>query len=252
MAYQGKEKAAEPAASRSRAYLGRGVESQAHQQADRIDVPWLGDLPDRSAKQSSQEAPVVELMLKLGLVQFAGPHPAEHPDDANHRDQVHQPDQDQERSSDGASHQPQCLHQGRVLVLHVARHRPHAEGQKQGRAEDDGRVAQREPEPHPQCGLSLADQLAGGVVDDGDVVGVERVPDTQQKGCNAQPHPVDAGAAQGEVLWSHGQNQHTPADHIEQDDDAGDAREMDLVPAFPATACWSLRLRYRQQVAHSS
>ena len=45
--------------------------------------------------------------------------------------------------------------------------------------------------------------------------------------------------------------QHTPADHIEQEDEAGDAGEMELVPAFPATGRRPHRLRYRQQVAHN-
>jgi hypothetical protein len=126
-----------------------------------------------------------------------------------------------------------------------------SEGKEQCRPENNGRVAQREPEAYPKRGLSLADQLAGGVVDDGDVVGVERVPYPEQKGGNAQADPVYASAAQGEVLGSNSQDQYAPAGHIEQDDKAGDACEMEFVPAVPATTCWLVRLRHRQHVAHS-
>jgi hypothetical protein len=66
-------------------------------------MPRPGDPPDRSAEHPGQEAPAVELLLKLLLVQFSSPHPAEHPDDASHRDQVHQPYQDKKGSSHNAA-----------------------------------------------------------------------------------------------------------------------------------------------------
>lgn len=42
--------------------------------------------------------------------------------------------------------------------------------------EDDAGVTQRKEETDPQRALPVAQQLAGGVVDGGDVIGVEGVP----------------------------------------------------------------------------
>ena len=49
------------------------------------------------------------------------------------------------------------------------------ERDRQGRQHDDGRMAEREEEAHGHRPLALGHQLAGDVVDGGDVVGVDRV-----------------------------------------------------------------------------
>ena len=65
--------------------LGGGVEAQAHQQPDRVEVPRLAHPPGHPAEQPAEEAAVVQVPLELGLVVLAGAHPAEHAGDADGR-----------------------------------------------------------------------------------------------------------------------------------------------------------------------
>lgn len=57
---------------------------------------------------------------------------------------------------------------------------PARQREERRQREDDTRMSQREPEAGADRRLSLAHQLAGRVVDDRDVVGVERVPGTER------------------------------------------------------------------------
>ena len=59
--------------------------------------------------------------------------------------------------------------------------------------EHDRRVPEREPEADAQRALALAHQLAGRVVDRGDVVGVERVAQPERVGGDADPDRERAG-----------------------------------------------------------
>ena len=63
--------------------------------------------------------------------------------------------------------------------------RPDAEVQQHREREHDAGVAEGEEEPDGQRPLALGDQLAGGVVDRGDVVGVEGVPHAEGVGQRA-------------------------------------------------------------------
>ena len=83
-----------------------------------------------------------------------------------------------------------------VLVLHDVGDRPHAGDEQQARGEDDRGVAEGEPETGTDRRSALAHELAGGVVDRGDVVGVEGVPDAEHVGGQADADPEDAGAAE--------------------------------------------------------
>jgi hypothetical protein len=64
----------------------------------------------------------------------------------------------------------------RAASLELRSQRMHAGGEQQREHEHDRGVPEREEEPDAQRPLAFRHQLASGVVDRGDVVGVERVP----------------------------------------------------------------------------
>ena len=97
--------------------------------------------------------------------------------------------------------------------------RPDAE--QEGQHEDDRRMAEREEEAHRQRTLALRHELAGGVVDCGEVVGVERVTQTQRVGGNAEADTEDLVlGAEVVVVRGDDGDQGDPADHVKTDDDA--------------------------------
>ena len=62
--------------------LGRGVEPEAEEHADRVDVPGLADALGQAAEEAVHEAALVELLLELGLVVLPATHLLEDPEDA--------------------------------------------------------------------------------------------------------------------------------------------------------------------------
>ena len=72
------------------------------------------------------------------------------------------------------------------------------------------RVAQGEPEADRQRALPLGHQLAGGVVDGGDVVGVEGVPHAERVGGHAQPDAEDLARADLVVRAARRRRRSTP------------------------------------------
>jgi len=73
--------------------------------------------------------------------------------------------------------------------------------------------------------LPVGHELAGRVVDRGDVVGVEGVPHAQGVGGDAQPDPEGPGRAEVVVARGDQQEQRAPADHVQRGDErchAGD------------------------------
>ena len=85
--------------------------------------------------------------------------------------------------------------------VHLAGQRLHARGQQEGEQEHDRRVPEGEPEPDrqrpPRTLGAVGEQLAGGVVDGGDVVGVERVPQPEGVGEDPDADRVDARLRRG-------------------------------------------------------
>jgi hypothetical protein len=81
-------------------------------------------------------------------------------------------------------------------------------------------VPEAEPEAHAHRSLALGHELSRGVVDGGDVVGVERVPQAQGVRGDTQS---DAEELTGDLvlLRRHERDQRAPTDQVEQDDEAG-------------------------------
>ena len=110
--------------------------------------------------------------------------------------------------------------QPRAAVFDLAVERADAEVQQHGQEEDDRGVAEGEEVADAERALAVVDQLAGGVVDGGDVVGVEGVAHAQGVGQHAGPEAEDLVRADV-VVAADGRRQHGPAEHVEADDQPG-------------------------------
>jgi hypothetical protein len=55
--------------SHEQPYFGGGVESEAEQRSDRIDVPWSADGVGQSVEESVHDTAFVELVFQLLLVE---------------------------------------------------------------------------------------------------------------------------------------------------------------------------------------
>ena len=96
-------------------------------------------------------------------------------------------------------------------------------------------MAEAEPEARAQRGLPFADELARGVVDRGDVVGVERVARAEQERGHPEPHAEDPGVADLVVLGRDQEKQHAPADCVQGEDERTHADHGTAVCTAPAT-----------------
>ena len=101
----------------------------------------------------------------------------------------------------------------RGIVLDRPDDGPDPGRQQQRQPEHHRRVAQREEESDGKGALPVAHQLAGGVVDGGDVVGVEGVP--QAQGVGRQPDTnAKRLAAQAKPCRLHDVYQGDPAEKV--------------------------------------
>ena len=115
----------------------------------------------------------------------------------------------------------------RAVVLDLTGEGLDADREQEGQAEDDRGMAEGEPEPdrerlrlaRPASVDVVGEQLAGGVVDRGDVVGVEGVPQAEGVGQHADPDAVDAGGPPELVALGH--------DQEEQDAEPDDVQDQD-------------------------
>ena len=77
--------------------------------------------------------------------------------------------------------------------------------------------------------LAVGQQLAGGVVDRGDVVGVERVPQPERVRREPEADAEHGPAAQPEVLWDHEGEEDGEADHVQRADHCRERRGTTLI-----------------------
>src|SRR5205085_883952 len=80
-------------------------------------------------------AAVVQVLLELGLVELAPAHAAEHPDDLPQDDEVDDADENEEDARDRRPDEAGGLLQPGLVVLHLTRARPDAEGEQQAEPE---------------------------------------------------------------------------------------------------------------------
>ena len=137
--------------------------------------------PKDPVHQSAAGQQVVEF---LGAVLPAfGRSP--HLDDPDQHEQVEAGDQVEEHRRDDGADDPA----GGLEAVPEPRGGRSGHRDAHRQRQHDGGVAQGEEEPHPQWALAFLQQVAGGVIDGGDVVGVEGV---------AQPEPVGQRPGPGE------------------------------------------------------
>ena len=105
--------------------------------------------------------------------------------------------------------------QRRAVVLDLAGERLDAEREQQREREHDRGVAEREPEADGQRPLAVGHQLAGGVVDRRDVVGVEGVPQPERVRGDAEPDAEDL-RAERVVVRGDEREQRDPADDVQR------------------------------------
>ena len=146
--------------------------------AERVHVPALADHPESGPEDPRQQAPVVQEVLEgLLVVGAAGRDLPEHPVDVDQDDEVDDPDDEQEDRRDARPDQPADLRNAGMSLTKPAES---AISDRQG--DDDRRVAEREEEPDADRPLAVLHQLAGGVVDGRDVVGVDGVAEPEGVG----------------------------------------------------------------------
>ncbi len=202
--------------------LAGGIETQPEQHAEREHLPARVDavaepLEDAAAHQAAVEQPRFEPLL----VEIAAAHVAEDPDHVHEHDQVEDADREQERPRHaGADRSTPVLERG-----NAGPQGRRGDTDAGGEGEHDARVPEREEEPDPERLLAVLAELARRVVDRGDVVGVERVPQAERVSERAEP---DEGGARARVV-----DEQAPAGEVEGGDRAAEEREA--TPVHPCT-----------------
>ena len=197
---------------------------------------WLERLLCILYKTAFQKCPVVffqnrddlGLFVERGLVEVAAAHPRKDLQDADQRREVDQADQDQEGARDGSAPHAGGLLQRGAVVAELGGQRADAERHQRHHDEDDRAVAEAEPEADAERPLAFAHQLAGRVVDGGDVVGIEGVPHPERVCRDAQPDPHEL-PADGVAVWRHEADQHAPAEGVQQQDKAPHTQQAALL-----------------------
>ena len=214
--------------------LGGGVEADAEDQADEVQLPGVVDGLHEPAEEAVHQPARLQLGLEFLLVVGAAAHVAEDLEDAHQHDQVQHGDQVQEPGRDQRSGRAARGFEGGTRVDHRAEYGPGGEGDADADRDDDRGVAEGEEEAAAQRAFAVRHQLAGGVVDAGDVVGVEGMPEPQEPGGDghAEPHAESPAAADTlvvEVVRHHAQHVDAPARRVDRQDEQEHRREPALL-----------------------
>lgn len=158
--------------------LGRGVETQSKQEAERIHVPGFCDQAEQRSEQPREQAATGEQRVEaLGVVNALLPYSAKRPPQAGEDDEIdgrdHEQEQRRHRRADKAADLPEQA---------VAAQAHHAERKQHGRGHDDRGMAERKIEPDTARCTARLHQLAHDVVDGGDVVGIDGVAQAEHPG----------------------------------------------------------------------
>ena len=164
--------------------LGGGVEAETEEDAERIHLPARVDLvADALEEEAAHQPLVLECFFELLLVVDALLHLAEHPEHVEQHDQIEKTDQEQEGAGDRCADVAADVLEARNLRIDGLRRDRQARGER----EDDRRVAKREEEADTHRAFAVLQQLARGVVDRRNVIGVEGMPKTEGVGQRSEP-----------------------------------------------------------------
>src|SRR5579862_472111 len=194
--------------------LARGVEPEPEQHAERIGLPARGDPARELADEEAvHEAAVLQPPLELRLVELAALEAEEDADDVDQDEQVEDADDPEERPGDACADVAAVVPEGRDLRVDGL-----GGNREPGRErEHDRRVSEREEETDTDGTLLLLEQLARRVVDCGDVVGVEGVPEAERVREHAQPRQRGVRARIP--------GKEAPAEAVQEEHDREEARE---------------------------
>jgi hypothetical protein len=152
--------------------LGGRVEAEAEQETERIHVPAPADEAEQWPKEAADHAAAVQQFVQRDLIEaatFAGL--AERRVDVGQHDHVDRRDDEQEqrrhRRADDAAHLPEFGEPGLD--------RRGRERNRGGGRDHHGRMAERKEQTDGHRPLAILHELAGDIVDCGDVVGIDRV-----------------------------------------------------------------------------
>ena len=232
-------------------HLGGGVEPDPEHDPDEEHVPGLGDRAHEPAEEPPHQPAGLQLALEFVLVEQALPHAAEDLDDAGQDHEVERGDQVQERRGQRGADDPaerlDTRSSGRPPrrtppgPRWPARRRPTMMMEECPRAKKN---------PVRQRPVAVGHQLAGGVVDRRDVVGVEGVPGAESP--RGQRH-AQAEAEPGELEMVRGdrEGEDAPAADVQGQDHQGHGAEP--APLAPGQlACGPLRRPVRAAIGASS
>ena len=107
----------------------------------------------------------------------------------------------------------------RPLAARRTRQRSYADREQERQHEHHGGVPEGEPEAHAERPLAFGHQLAGGVVDRGDVVRIEGVAKAEGVGGQADPDREGAAASEPVVPGRDELDQGDEADDVQGDHD---------------------------------
>ena len=197
--------------------LGRSVEAEAEQDAERKHLPAPFDQPKKAAEQAPEQAAVGEHEVEVFLDEPAAaldgleraPHRGED-DDVGDRD-----GEQEQRRHQRADHAAEALER---LETTLKRRRGERDGDRQ--RDNDRRMAEREKQPDPDRAPAFLHELAGHVVDRRDVIGVERVSQTETVG--------ERGRAEQQRIGVEGDERPQPCGGVE--DEQEDVDRDDFAP----------------------
>src|SRR5260221_3451018 len=164
--------------------LARRVEAQPEQETQRVHVPARADeaeeRPEQAAEQPALRQEAVE--VRLGIAP-AALHPREGAIDRAQHEEVGERDgEEKQRRDAGADQRADRLDGGEPRL-----DRRRGAGDADRRQHDHGRMAEREVEAHRDRPPALLHELAGDVVDGGDVIGVDGMARAEAIGEHRRP-----------------------------------------------------------------
>ena len=195
--------------------FGGGVKAKAEENSERIHVPTAADEREHGPEEAGEKSAIgeekIEVLIDIGL---AGADAGEGAIDGDEHDDVDDGDGEQEETrNEGADEAADGA--GRV---HSVLKSERGGGDDDRADDDDGGVAEREHEADSDGALALLHELAGDVVDGGDVVRVDRVAEAEAVG--------EQGGAEQEREVAEGDDGPEPCSGVENKEQAIDADDF--------------------------
>src|SRR5947209_10471926 len=191
----------------------------------------VGDPIHDRPQQAGEKSPVIERRFDFDLGVGTVPELGEGMVDPDHRDHVDDRDQIQKQPRGQGSGEAEHVTRWRLVVSQCADsactdHDQHSHHQHQAR------MPHGEPEADRLGPLAVGHQLARGVVDGGDVVRVEGMPQPEEIRGGAQTHTEYLGAG-AIVMRRNDEYQYRESDHMHERDHAEQGTDLGEVATLP-------------------